>query len=104
MALSTPASATSDGLVAAAAPVVAARGSSLGRDAFRRLRRNRLAMAGAVVVSSAPSGAAAGVEAVGVLTVGESSSAGESSTNASTSTTTVATTTPTRAPLLIRAA
>ncbi|HSE93390.1 MAG TPA: ABC transporter permease [Methylomirabilota bacterium] len=50
MALSTPASATSDGVVAAAAPVVAPRGSSLGRDAFRRLRRNRLAMAGAVVV------------------------------------------------------
>ncbi len=50
MALSTPASATSDGLVAAAAPVAAARGSSLGRDAFRRLKRNRLAMAGAVVV------------------------------------------------------
>ncbi len=50
MALSTPASATSDGLVAAAAPVAPARGSSLGRDAFRRLKRNRLAMAGAVVV------------------------------------------------------
>jgi oligopeptide transport system permease protein len=50
MALSTPASATRDGLVRSAAPVAAPRGSSLWRDAFRRLRRNRLAMAGAAVV------------------------------------------------------
>lgn len=57
MALSTPASATDVALVAGAgvppgAPValVAAGTSSLWRDALRRLARNRLAMAGAIVV------------------------------------------------------
>jgi oligopeptide transport system permease protein len=53
MALSTPASGTDVGLgalVLPGAPAVAARSSSLWRDAFRRLLRNRLAVAGGVVV------------------------------------------------------
>jgi oligopeptide transport system permease protein len=53
MALSTPASDTSAATsLAGALPLASARGrpSSLSRDAFRRLLRNRLAMAGGIVV------------------------------------------------------
>src|SRR5215468_1535743 len=55
MALSTPASGTSMAVGAAAVgadagPVAAVRSSSLYRDAYRRLLRNRLAVAGLVVV------------------------------------------------------
>ena len=50
MASSTPASATDVTLSAHPRAAEAARGTSLSRDAFRRLVRNRLAMAGLVVV------------------------------------------------------
>ncbi len=54
MALSTPASGTEVGaqavLVGALRPAAAVRSSSLWRDAFRRLLRNRLAVAGGVVM------------------------------------------------------
>src|SRR5437763_6550033 len=50
MSLSTPASGTDAGALAASGARPAARGTSLWRDAFRRLRRNRLAMAGGVVI------------------------------------------------------
>jgi len=55
MALSTPASGTSVaagavGIEAAAGPIATVRSSSLYRDGFRRLLKNRLAVAGGIVV------------------------------------------------------
>src|SRR5438552_8610770 len=50
MALSTPASGTDAGALAAAGARPAARGTSLWRDGVRRLLRNRLAMAGGLVI------------------------------------------------------
>ena len=50
MALSTPASGTSLDVPLVPTPAARAETSSLYRDALRRLRRNRLAMAGLVVV------------------------------------------------------
>src|SRR5438309_4933794 len=50
MALSTPASGTDAGALAAASARPAARGTSLWRDGIRRLLRNRVAMAGWLVV------------------------------------------------------
>src|SRR5438045_3764939 len=50
MALSTPASGTDAGALAASGARPAARGTSLWRDGVRRLLRNRLALAGGLVI------------------------------------------------------
>src|SRR5947207_14463409 len=50
MSLSTPASGTDAGALAAAGARPAARGTSLWRDGVRRLLKNRLALAGGLVV------------------------------------------------------